>query len=103
MIAGLTQQQINVIIGEVLNIPEIERVAVFGSRAMGNQKPGSDVDLAIWGKNIDHSQAIALSIRLNQYTNLPYKFDVVTFDRITEPELKKHIEEFGMVIYNSTV
>ena len=32
--------------------PEIERVVLFGSRAKGTAKRGSDVDLALWGKSL---------------------------------------------------
>ena len=49
MIKGLTKEQNAVILREAERFEKMTRLVVFGSRAMGNQKHGSDVDLAVWG------------------------------------------------------
>ncbi|WP_204226487.1 nucleotidyltransferase domain-containing protein [Clostridium botulinum] len=49
---GLLERDIKYI-NEVLDkFEEIEKAIIFGSRAMGNYKKGSDVDIAIIGKNV---------------------------------------------------
>jgi uncharacterized protein len=100
MINGLTIEQNAAIINEVSRFEKLTRLVVFGSRAMGNHKHGSDVDLAVWG--LDAGEARELKIRLNEYLGLPHKFDVVRFESINDPELKKHIIDFGKTIYSGT-
>ena len=51
---GLNQTEIKEILKTVIQFPEIEKTVVFGSRAKGNFKKGSDVDLAVKGKNITY-------------------------------------------------
>ena len=99
MIKGLTEEQNAVILREAFRFEKITRLVVFGSRAMGNQKHGSDVDLAVWG--LDSDETRELKIRLNEYTKLPHKFDVVRFESINNPELEKHIKDFGITIFPS--
>lgn len=85
------------ILREAVRFEKMTRLVVFGSRAMGNQKHGSDVDLAVWG--LDTNETRELKIRLNEYTNLPYKFDVIRSESISNPELKQHITDHGNTLF----
>jgi predicted nucleotidyltransferase len=96
---GLSQQDIKEICKAFRLFPEIEEAVLFGSRAKGNFKPGSDVDIAIKGEKIEHSCVNRLSDILNEESLLPYYFDIVHFEQITEPELVLHIERVGKVLY----
>ena len=97
MINGLTEEQNTAIINEVSRFEKMTRLVVFGSRAMGNHKHGSDIDLAVWG--LAPSEVRQLNIRLNEYLSLPHRFDVVRFESLNDPELKQHIIEFGKLVY----
>jgi uncharacterized protein len=97
MINGLTKEQNAAIIEEVSRFDKLTRLVVFGSRAMGNHKHGSDIDLAVWG--LEPKEVRELNIRLNEYLSLPHKFDVVRFESINDPELKQHIVEYGKLVY----
>ncbi len=97
MIDGLTNEQNAAIINEVSRFEKLTRLVIFGSRAMGNHKHGSDIDLAVWG--LEPAEVSKLNIRLNEYLSLPHKFDVVRFESLKEPELKQHIMEFGKLVY----
>jgi uncharacterized protein len=97
MIHGLTQEQTAAILMEARKFENLNRLVLFGSRAMGNYKRGSDIDLAVWGLDID--QVRELKIRLNEYLSLPWKFDVVSFESISDPELQRHITENGKTIH----
>lgn len=77
----------------------IEELVLFGSRAMGNYKPGSDVDLAVKGENVDRSSIRRLSDCLNEELPLPYFFDVLDYNTIENEALKTHIDRYGVVIY----
>lgn len=80
------------------NFPAIERVVLFGSRAKGTHKPGSDVDLAIEGTEVEISTLLRLQNALES-SDLPYFFDVLNLKNIDSPELLEHIREFGVIIY----
>jgi len=77
---------------------EVKEVRIFGSRAMGNFKPGSDVDLALFG---DGSLECTTRIRakLNEDLPLPYFFDVVDYTQVTNPDFRDHINHFGQIFY----
>jgi predicted nucleotidyltransferase len=83
----------------LLKFPEIEKAIIFGSRAMGNSKRGSDVDLAILGKNITSKTAVRLRSLFNQELPLPYFFDVVVYENIANDNLKRHIDEHGLILF----
>jgi predicted nucleotidyltransferase len=75
--------------------PEIEEIIIFGSRAMGNYKKGSDVDLAVKGKNLSGAVIREIEFELNEETQIPYFFDVLQYEALTNEKLRKHIDEFG--------
>ncbi|MFH0800497.1 MAG: nucleotidyltransferase domain-containing protein [Pseudomonadota bacterium] len=95
---GLSKCQISELAAIFASFSEIADVIIFGSRAMGNFKKGSDVDLALKGR-ISAALVGRLSRKLNAETNLPYKFDVIDYDKISNSELKKHIDAFGCRLY----
>lgn len=81
------------------NFPTIERVVLFGSRAKGTHKPGSDVDLVIDGAEVNTSTLLRLQSALEN-SDLPYFFDVLQLKKVDSLELLEHIREFGVVIYD---
>ena len=99
---GLKQRDINNITKALQQVPEVEEVMLFGSRAKGKYKPGADVDLAIKGKKVSYSVVSRLSFLLNEEYALPYFFDVVHYEKITEPKLVEHIDRVGKIIYQKS-
>lgn len=95
---GLKPSEIDSIIATLRSHPEVEEAIIYGSRAMGNFKPGSDVDLALKGK-ANQDTAIAISIELNERLPLPYKFDVLAYSSLTNQALKQHIDQYGKIFY----
>jgi predicted nucleotidyltransferase len=96
---GLTDRDFAQILAALRQFPQIEESLIFGSRAKGNYKPGSDVDLAVKGKNITYRDVIRLSTRLNEDLPLPYFFDVVHYEALDNPALIAHIDRVGKIIY----
>ena len=80
-------------------IPETEKVILYGSRAAENFEKGSDVDLAVAGKNITEKQIAHLHFMLENESPTLLWFDVLHLDTIANKKLKKQIEENGVVIY----
>ncbi len=95
---GLKSSDIEAIINLLKSHPEVEEALIFGSRAMNNYKPGSDIDIAIKGK-IDESIAWTIASELNERLPLPYKFDVVAYCKNTNQDIIKHIDQYGISFY----
>ncbi len=88
---GLLKRDMAYILEAVKKHPEIEEVILFGSRAMGNCKNGSDVDLALIGDQIDQQTIRKITDDLNEVYPLPYHFDIVNYHDISNEALKEHI------------
>jgi predicted nucleotidyltransferase len=78
--------------------PEVERVTLYGSRAKGNFKPGSDVDLTLVGAGITSKILGQIQSELEDGP-LPYRFDVSILAQITQADLLDHIRRVGVVFY----
>lgn len=77
----------------------VERAILFGSRAMGNYKKGSDVDIALVIKNNDANVILDIQHKLNEETTMPYFFDVLNYGALENQELVEHIITYGKTIY----
>lgn len=97
MTVGLSDKEIALITGVLRLHPGVTRAVVFGSRAKGNHRPNSDIDLAIYGEINDR-----LLARLNTEMDdlpMPYLFDVVAYEKINHAALRQHIDTVGYEIY----
>jgi predicted nucleotidyltransferase len=96
---GLRKGDLKYIISAVEKFEEIEKALIFGSRAMGNYKRGSDVDLAIIGEKINFDTVSRLHAILEDESPMPYFFDVVDYSHLDHQELKEHIGRMGKIIF----
>ena len=92
---GLSREDIKLLQTLLAEYGEIDEVILFGSRAMGTFKKGSDIDLAIKGPNAGVILTPLLG-RLENDIPLPYKFDLIHYESILEPGLKEHIDQHGI-------
>ena len=99
---GLLDRDINYILSAIKVFPEIEKAMIFGSRAMGNYKKGSDIDIACYGKNVDFETTSKLRSKLNEELPIPFFIDVLHFNSLKNSDLRKHIEQFGITFYSYT-
>ena len=95
---GLTEADISYIKQVIAGFKEIESALIFGSRAMGNFKPGSDIDICIKGKGVTYTTVASLKANLEEMGPMPYQVDVVAYDLIETSEIKKHIDQYGVLI-----
>lgn len=79
---------------------EIESVVIFGSRAIGHQRNGSDVDLALKGEGVSFDTILNISDSLNEDSDMPYQFDVLNYHAIQNQDLINHIDRVGIILYN---
>ncbi|MDZ7752572.1 MAG: nucleotidyltransferase domain-containing protein [Gammaproteobacteria bacterium] len=77
--------------------PCVTAAMVYGSRATGRHRPGSDIDLALVGA-ISREELLAIAAELDDLL-LPYTFDLSLLDHIRDPRLRAHIETDGRVFY----
>ena len=77
----------------------IKQVVIYGSRAKGNYRTGSDIDLTL--KTDDAFTFRELSNIAGDFddSNMPYFVDVSIYDNISNPDLKDHIDRVGKVLY----
>ncbi len=95
---GLTREEIDSINGIFSKYSQIEKVLIYGSRAMGNYKPASDIDFTLIGKNIDLGLQQQIELGLDDLM-LPYKMDVSIYDKLSNPEFIDHINQVGKDFY----
>ncbi len=96
--SGLSAETINKIGQVFARYPEIERVCLYGSRAKGNYREGSDIDLSIFGDALSPSQLLSIENTLDDLL-LPYKIDLNLFRLIENAELIEHIRRVGVDFY----
>lgn len=97
-IPGLTHSQNQQLLSLFHNHETIEVVTLYGSRAKGNFKVGSDIDLSIEGRELTTSWLLDFSLQVDDLL-LPYEFDLVIFKHIDNLDLKEHINRVGKIIY----
>lgn len=95
---GLKQEDINYIQTIIGRFPEVEKAVIFGSRAKGNYKKGSDIDIALYGNNLSRISSKIHDL-LEEETFMPYFFDVIEYADLSNPALKEHIDRVGKVIF----
>lgn len=97
-IHGLTSDQNNVVEAIFANYPDIAEAILYGSRAKGTHRNGSDVDLTLLGENISQNTLLGVLGALDD-SSLPYIFDVSIYNKINNHDLIDHIERVGVSIY----
>ncbi len=96
---GLSTESTDWILRVLKVFPEIEEAIIFGSRAKGNSKPGSDIDIAVKGHFPEYTFTERIRNMLQEGLLLPYFFDVVDYDHISDLALKEHIDRVGKIFY----
>lgn len=96
--SGLSQNTINQINSVFAKYPQIEKVMLYGSRAKGNYKHGSDIDLSMFGEGLTYKIQMDVFDDLDELL-LPYMIDLSVFDSLDNDDLKEHIKRVGVVFY----
>lgn len=99
MTYGLPDQVIERMQRVFARYPQITRVVLYGSRAKGNFRDGSDIDLTVEGADVTLSMMLAIENELDDLL-LPYKIDLSLRHQIEDPDLKDHISRVGLVFYD---
>lgn len=95
---GLPAHTLERIRAALVQTHHLERAVIYGSRAKGNYRPGSDIDLALQGAELTEAEQHALANRLEELL-LPYTIDLCRVEAIDNPALLEHIQRVGIQIY----
>lgn len=95
---GLSRQTVERIQNVLAHFPEVARAVLFGSRAKGTARPGSDIDLALYGEGLDWRVLGRIEDELDDLL-LPYCFSLLNHDARTDSEVAAHIARVGLPFY----
>ena len=79
--------------------PQLQRVVLYGSRALGRQRSGSDVDLCLLAPELGLAELLELGARLDDLL-LPWRIDLQLDHLITHEALRHHIQRAGRVLWD---
>jgi len=98
----LRKGDLEAIIAVLRKEPAVEHAVMFGSRAKGKNRNGSDVDIALKGRDLTDDIANHISFILNEEIPLPYKFDVLNYHTIGNKDLVERIDREGVEFFSYT-
>ena len=96
---GLADRVVAQIHRVLSQFPEVEKGVLYGSRAKGNFKRGSDIDLTLHGRLLDSRILGRIDDELDDLL-LPYQFHLSIFSKITHPDVIDHIRRVGVIFYD---
>jgi predicted nucleotidyltransferase len=79
--------------------PQVEKAILYGSRAKGDYKNGSDIDLTLLGGD---GLTLKVLYRIMDEIDdllLPYTFDLSIYANIGDPDVIAHIQRVGVTFY----
>ena len=96
---GLSDQTLQKIRDVFVQYPQVEEAVLYGSRARGDYKNGSDIDLTLRGSTeLTHTILSQIANDLDDQL-LPYTIDLSIFKNIRNPEMIEQIERIGVALY----
>jgi len=96
---GLQEATIQKVCAVFVRYPQVEKAVLYGSRAKGSYRNGSDIDLTLLGgKDLTLDVMYKISNELDDLL-LPYKIDLSIFHDISDPDVMEHIRRVGVMFY----
>lgn len=95
---GLNDKTLALIAGVLAVFPQVEKALLFGSRAKGTHKPGSDIDLGLVGSDLDWETVGQINSALDDLP-IPYRFSLIMFNERTDSEVAAHIRRVGLSLF----
>jgi predicted nucleotidyltransferase len=98
-IAGLSQLEMDSLNTIFSSAPSVSDVILYGSRAKGDHRAGSDIDLTIKGTGLTTRWLMNIEAKVDDLL-LPYEVDLSIWDHISNGELREHIQRLGKVVFH---
>ena len=101
MTFGLSDATIEKIRSVFARCPQVEKAVLYGSRAKGTFRNGSDIDLTLFGDGLTYELLSLISRELDDLL-LPYSFDLSLFANIQDADVIDHIRRVGVAFYENS-
>ncbi len=98
---GISSASLNKLITLFKQSPNITEVKLYGSRAIGTYKDGSDIDITIMNSAFSYDDLLNLTNRIDDLL-IPYKVDISIFNTLDNEELIEHINKHGVFFYKKS-
>jgi predicted nucleotidyltransferase len=96
---GLPDRTLAVFDSIFLKYSGVRQVILYGSRAKGTYRIGSDIDLTLkTDDTFTHNDLLHIAGDFDD-SDIPYLVDVSLYDKLSNTELKAHIDRIGKVFY----
>ena len=96
---GLKESTIEKICGTLAQFPQVKKAVLYGSRATGSHKDGSDIDLTLHGnESLTFDVLYEIDEQLDELM-LPYTFDLSIFKKLGDPDFINFIQDVGVIFY----
>jgi len=82
-------------------LPFVEKIVLYGSRARGDNEPRSDIDLAIYCLNATSDEWLKVLDIIEEADTL-LKIDCIRMDQLSNESLKKDIINHGKILYEKS-
>lgn len=96
---GLSDRTIEAIRDILSHYPEVDQAILYGSRAKGNYKEGSDIDLTLVGSGVLTLPVLYRIATEVDDSSIPYMVDLSIFEQINDPDVREHIQRRGVVFF----
>ena len=96
---GLSNDIIRKIQTVLSTFPKIDTALIYGSRAKGNYRDDSDIDIALLGKDLSVENTVKPLVSKLEGIDCPHLFDITIYEKIDCPTVKKYVDEWGKIIY----
>jgi len=98
---GLSETTINKIHSILIKHSAVNKAVIYGSRAKGNFREGSDIDLTSFGEGLSLKELRNIDSEIEELL-LPYTFDISIYDDLKNNKLKEHIDRVGKEFYKKS-
>jgi predicted nucleotidyltransferase len=95
---GLNENILGQITAALAQFPQVERAVLFGSRAKGTYRPGSDIDLALVGDHLNWQILGSIEFAFDDLS-LPHRFSLIMLNDRTDPDVAAHVGRVGIPLY----
>lgn len=99
--SGLSETDIQSVREALRHFPKVSEAILYGSRAKGSYRPGSDIDLTLMGDELSYQELLDIELALDDLL-LPYKIDLSLHRQLDNPQLIDHIARVGKLFYKAT-
>jgi hypoxanthine-DNA glycosylase len=95
---GLSTEIISGITTIIAANPLVEKITLYGSRAKGNARPGSDIDISVDGPGLSLDDFLNFALKIDRL-ELAQKVDLVHVQKVNDGDLIDHINRVGIILY----